>query len=524
MRYFKNEPTKLTLGTHHYTPTKDTFFKSSNKEPYDVSHKHNYVPPTPSSTTTSTNSARYLDDAAQRKHNYIPPVGSNNKNKNSNESNSARPFPVNSSVKNSTSNSKFQTSPRQVGGFPARNKPVKESIIEKEIRLAREKEEAEKAQQEKEREELERAEKEKLEKERKEKEQRYLDAKREKEQQVEAARKLQAFARGALCRARVSNMLLNLIEELLASKEDREKQLQEEKERDYEDVVADAPKSQHSVFAALDSGGSIDGVFEENETDDDDEDFMSGRKTTSILKSSPNTSDMGEGTSVKEGRSISFVDSKNQILEIERAMEYARLPEWWMEYAPHGTLPDDEIDDRYAVVPPSQRVNEEEAKDGELLAAVSSAMKTTTEPTDADESFEEEVVEAEGETAGEHDEVEEEIVEVEEEIVEEEIFEEEVVEDEEVEPTQETFVKETDPEPTPAQETASVFEQSTAAMDHTTNKSSPTTSPIMHEKPQLDETLSTPDVSEMSLAERMKHFQKGPQASVKKNFRAATFR
>jgi hypothetical protein len=496
MRYFKNEPTKLTLGTHSYTPTKDTFFKSSNRESYGVSRKHNYIPHTPSSSSTNK-SSRYLDNI-ERKHNYVPTIGNNShKNKCNHE---ARNITI---IKNNIS---FQSS----SFVPAESSPKVDNDMEMESALF------------KDREEQERQEKERLERTRQEETLRQKDQQerenKKRDRQDEAARKLQAFLRGSMCRARVSIMLLQLIEGLLAEKKMRQSHLEEEKERELEkEDASETSRSQQYVFAALEA-------FEDDHQfvlqDESNVNFALEHQTTSILKS-PERKTKYLTTDV---RSICFVDSKNQVREIERAMEYAQLPEWWMEYAPHGTLQEDEIDDRFTIVPPSHWVHEEE-KEGDVLVACTPGMNLTRDAPMLDEDFEiveEEFPMVDDEESTEqanHEKVHDAGQAIEEEIAHEEVsmVEEEATEEEELDQT--------------CQSTTSTHEQESALSRpvQSPSLSTPRThvvvsSPTAYKKLKQPDTLDTADPLTMSLAERMKYFQKDSHAPVKKNFRATTFR
>jgi hypothetical protein len=495
MRYFKNEPTKLTLGTHSYTPTQETFFRSSNRESFGVSRKHNYIPPTPKANNT-TKSSRYVD-SIHRKHHYVPSIGNNSyKNKNNH---GARTFPSTGSNNNrNVANQYFSREPNEVPPKVDIDTEIKASLL-------------------KERQEQERLEKEqRQEKDRCDKEQEERE-KQKRFQEEEAALKLQAFVRGALCRTRVSNMLLRLIQGLLAAKERRQRQLEEEKEREREkEEVVETPRSQQYVFAALDADGD-DQVVSKHERADA---FVLERQTTSILRS-PKRDTM-------DGRSIGFVDSKNQVHEIDRAMEYVHLPEWWMAYVPHGTLRDDEIDDRYAVVTPSQWVNEEEKEEEvEISTAFVTTMSAVKDPPVSDDEFE--IVKEEGQIMEDVEEyteqsnqdiiLEKEQVKVEEIVEEEEsMVDEQVIEEEyEDEAGQEDEALEPEPEFAPA-----LAKQSPPLVAPRTPEL--VSSPMVNEKSTEADTTDTADPSDMSLAERMKHFQKGSQAPVKKNFRATTFR
>jgi hypothetical protein len=451
MRYFKNEPTKLTLGSHQYTPTKDSFFKTRNNESYRVErpHTHNYIPPTPSGHHEKNTSSRYLSKD-QHRHSYVPNVVSNKTIEKRTKSWPPPPTQTKNLEPDAKSAKPTWPPPRSAETLPqaplAKTQPPEETAQDKEKREA-------------------------------------------------AARKLQAFVRGTMCRARVSDMLLGLIEGLLSEKERKQKEAQERQRQqeeqklqdvndddEYEDVVEvfEDSNSQQDIFAALDV----------------EEEKSSRNAARSILKEVPNRQPSKASTESK-GRSVGFVEAENQVLEIERAMEYARLPLWWMESCPHGILPEDEADERFAVVPPNQWNNNETMEKVDVEVAERYVSK------EADDNKDEEAMS-------------------EAEIVEEEIVEETSVNEE----------PEDEPQPSQASE-EEPWSSHNYKLALTLSAASPVASEPNVTAPSPNFTSSTqqnhavddePDPSSMSLKDRMNAFTKGPKAPVKRNFRAATFR
>ncbi|KAL3908545.1 MAG: hypothetical protein SGARI_003012, partial [Bacillariaceae sp.] len=419
MRYFKNEPTKLTLGNHQFTPTKDSFFKSTNKQ-YKVerAQAHSYVPAVSGGATKNT-SSRYIGNETH-KHSYVPSIASTKGNEKS-----TRSWPAPQGAKNVEADAK--------SAKPTWPPPRSEDVLLPPRTVA--------------------------------KKQTPQMSVEDKAKRDAAARKLQAFVRGTLCRARVSDMLLDLIEGLLSEKEQKEKnaeerqrQLQEQKLQDIDDeyeeveVCEDAPNSQQDIFDALD--------FEEEKS--------SRNEARSILREVPGQQPSKAGNQTK-GRSVGFVQAKDQVLEIERAEEYARLPLWWMETCPHGLLPDDEADERFAVTPSSQW-NDNEMEEEEVKIAESYVAK------EANDNGKEGVLTEE-----------EEIV--------EEVFVD--YEPEEV------------PEPQPSEDSP---EHPTESPVLTKVKAPTRTAAVIPSTQQDHDTDDEPDPSSMSLKDRMNAFNKGQKA------------
>jgi hypothetical protein len=376
-----------------------------------------------------------------------------------------------------------------------------------------------------------------------------------------AVLKLQCFVRGALCRARVSDMILKLIEELMAAEQQeggviveeerspqQQRSVKEVVEVD-EEIIVDETDNQ-GVFAALDVPGEdipkwwmdscphailldddvdeayavepppilsyndeliinlvkrllggheeiaeqdVDGVFiDETAThgifaaldvdySEDEDEVVQGidneeDAVEELIQLSVKRSQLQAAESpVKEDRkSVTFVEEKNQIKEIERVMNECRLPQWWMDHSPHAILPYDEVDERYAVVPPAEWSDDEES-DAEAGESAPEPSTSSDQPQSNEE--EEEVTNKEDPKQ----------------------------QTEEESSSTEWLIDDVRMKRSSSQSYAPPFSQSI--------------------KPSEQKKNDEPDVSEMSLADRMKAFQKGPQAApAKRTFKAATFR
>jgi hypothetical protein len=252
-----------------------------------------------------------------------------------------------------------------------------------------------------------------------------------------------------------------------------------------EDYIIFDDVEAHGVFAALDVGDDDNKqeevqqhkvqTVEKDEEDEVEELIQLSVKRCEIRAESADQSKLPE-----EGkkRSVTFVEEQNQVKEIERVTKEARLPQWWMDHCPHAILPYDEADDAYAVLPPSEWSDDEEEE---------------KEEEEEEEEVEEE--EAEGpESVPDH-------------------------------PTpsekQETSNEDEDQE---GEGESQEWRIDDVMMKRSSSQSYNVSSPA-HNVEESSEQQNEPDVAEMSLADRMKAFQKGPETTpVKRGFRAATFR
>jgi hypothetical protein len=361
---------------NHYDPTAsiayNTRANSSKKSQTDIPRSHNYTPRT--SQTAKTWTASTIESDVGRRHSYVPPVSPQKSARNLGKgetkeadavagSNKYVPPTGSGKLKNSWTHDGQGSEPREVvkksnpaPPLPALQKPEEVAKIQEPVE-----------------EEM---------------------SEEDKEKQRVAALKIQSFVRGAMCRARVSDMLLALIEGLLAEKdqkkpqhqvpENEEKKDDKEEETKFELEAQQEHKEEEEVIEeeVVEGTGAMETAEDEGFADPENEDqgVFEALSVEPDVEQVPETADKsaaaGDGGDIvdshktkdmKEKKVVSFVDAENQIKEIERAWEYGRLPKWWMDHVLHKTLPDDEADEAYAVTGQSDLNSDETTSNDEML-------------------------------------------------------------------------------------------------------------------------------------------------------------
>ena len=262
-------------------------------------------------------------------------------------------------------------------------------------------------------------------------------------------------------------LIIKLVKRLMGGEEEIEAE-----EADVDEVFIDETTT-HGIFAALD----VDYSEDEDEVVqgiDNEEDAVEELIQLSVKRSELYAAE----SPVKENsKSVTFVEEKNQVKEIERVMNECRLPQWWMDHCPHAILPDDDVDERYAILPPSEWSSDDEESEAEASESAPEPITTSDQPQSYEEEEEEEVTNKE------------------------------------------------DPKQQPEEESSSTeWRIDDVRMKRSSSQSYGTQSSQTN-NPSEQKKNDEPDIAEMSLADRMKAFQKGPQAApAKRTFKAATFR